>query len=52
MNVGVFIREELKQRKLVRMDSIHSVSYPTKLEWNVTHEVIQHTDMARFQMDR
>lgn len=45
-------REELKQRKLVRMDSNVALSYPTQLIWNVTRDVIQHTDMARFQMDR
>ncbi|XP_067929903.1 choline O-acetyltransferase-like [Watersipora subatra] len=44
--------EELRQRKLVRMDSIRSLPYPSKLEWNLSLPIIQHTDMARFQMDR
>lgn len=51
-NAICIFREELKQRKLVRMDSILDLPQPTALSWNVKLDVIQHTDMARFQMDR
>lgn len=45
-------RDDLKQRKLVRMDSVSGLPYPAKMNWIISNDIIQDMDMARFSMDK
>ena len=46
------IREELRQRKLPRMQSLCDLAQPRKLHWNVSKEVSNEIAQAAQSLDR
>jgi len=47
----LYFREELRKRKLVRMNSIVDLPYPTRLEWNINLDTIDSIERAGIYMD-
>jgi len=51
MSHSIYFREELRKKKLVRMNSIVDLPYPTRLDWNLSADIQTSISKARHRMD-